>query len=98
MSLTSDRANNLANYLMSNPELSKELLESTPEEALKRINAAGHDFTLEEILQFGQQLREAVSGELSEDSLEEVAGGGLGGTFVAGFLVGVAIGCAVITW
>ena len=49
-------------------------------EALRQINILGHDFTLEEIQEFGALVREAqnshaIGEELSLDALDEVAGG-----------------------
>lgn len=77
MTLTVERAELLAKYLTDNTDRAKAMLELTPEAAAEKINADGFDFTVEEIVEFGAQVRAAASqeGELGEDSLDEVAGG-----------------------
>lgn len=79
--LTNERAEKLANYLTADKERAQKLLEATPEEAVKQINADGNDFTVEEIIEFGAQLQKVAAqggnaeGELSEEALSDVAGG-----------------------
>ncbi len=80
MMLTDKRAEMLSNYLISDKERAKELLDLSADEAQKRINADGYDFTIEEIKEFGQVIETAAKmqeqeGELDEDSLAEVSGG-----------------------
>lgn len=75
--LTQERAQILANYLNADIDRAKKLLEMAPEAAMNEINAAGHDFTVEEIVEFGKQLQAAAAqeGELDEEALNNVAGG-----------------------
>ena len=76
MVLTEEKGKMLADYLMEDQERANRLLSMSPEEAVKELNAAGYSFTAEELVEFGDVLSVAVNqGELSEDDLENVAGG-----------------------
>ncbi len=100
--LTQERADKLTGYLTSDPEHAKELLAMEPEDALKEINGAGYDFTLDELNDYCKAFKLAVSeGELEEEALEDVSGGivltglmvaGLIGCFAAGTAIGIAFG------
>jgi len=104
--LTEERANALKDVLFSDEECAKKLLEIGPAEALTQINAHGYDFTLDELNEFGQALRDiAQNGEICVDALDDVAGGTLTGIAVVGASIsaaslGFTIGRAVggITW
>jgi hypothetical protein len=88
----------LTQYLTSDPERAKELLELDPKEAVKRINADGYDFTVDELNEYNKALKAVVAqeGELNEGELESVAGGiVLTGTMVAGLLLCFAGGTAI---
>lgn len=88
--LSQERAAMLASYLNSDIERAKELLSMSPETAVVKINASGYDFSLEEIVEFGSQLQAAAEqdGELTEESLCDVAGGLV--------VAGVAISCIAL--
>lgn len=94
--LTNERAELLANYLTDDKERAKALLALDPQEAVAKINANGHDFSVEEITEFGNQMKATViaqEGELGENALDNVAGG----VFVTGAVAGaVAISVAYI--
>lgn len=80
MVLTAERAQILGDYLVSDTERAKKLVELTVDEAVKIINADGHDFTVEELKDFGEAANKAAEmqtedGELSEEVLGEVSGG-----------------------
>lgn len=103
MALTNERAELLSNYLSADKNRAEELLKLSPEEALAKINADGHDFTAEEMNEFGKELADMVAKvrggeELDTGALDQVAGGGPVGAIAAGAVVGFAIGCAVIPW
>ena len=64
----------------------KEHLDSIIEEILLPVaNAAGYNFTLEDLLDFEKDMR--LQGELDEDELESIAGGKVWGVCV-GFGIG----------
>ena len=96
--LTQDRADIISQFLADDQERARMLLDLEPEEALEKINAAGHDFTVEELIEYCNALKLAIAdGELNADDLDNVSGGvvvsvgvmiacGVGG-FVAGFAV-----------
>ena len=77
MKMNEKRAEALSNFLTSDPERAKTLLSMEPDEALVAINAAGYDFTIDELTEFGAEVRRVslLNDEISEENLEEVAGG-----------------------
>ena len=67
--------------VFENEELAMKVIPLQPEEAQKVLAENGYEFTLDEILAAGKelyQMRERMStdGELTEDELSDVAGGG----------------------
>ncbi len=88
MTLTEERAEALAQYLADEKEDRSGLFELEASEAVEKINADGYDFTAEELREFAEIARKVVSeeGELDENSLDDVAGGGFisGSAFKAG--------------
>ena len=96
--LTNERAEQIASYLMNNKEYAEELLQLSPEEAVKKMNEEGNDFTAEEIIEFGENLKTASvkNEELDENALEDVSGGSISivaagvclTCFSAGYLAG----------
>lgn len=97
--LTNERAEQIAKYLTADKERAQVLLALSPEEALGRINADGYDFTIEEITEFGKQLKVAATmqeGELDETALNGVSGGiVVEGVAIACISLGYAIGSAL---
>ncbi len=66
--------------VLENEELMMKVVPMLPEEAQKVLAENGYDFTLDEILEMGKELYKIrnstnSNGELSEDDLENVAGG-----------------------
>ena len=66
--------------VLENEELMMKVIPMKPEEALEVLAENGYNFTLDEILEMGKELYALRSkansdGELSEDDLEDVAGG-----------------------
>lgn len=99
MVLTNERAEVLGKYLTENKERAVALLELSPEEAAAKINAEGHDFTVDEVREFGEQLQKAAanSGELDAASLEQVSGGlvaAAAGVYLTCVGIGVTLGIA----
>jgi len=91
MALTKERASTITNFLESDLERAKKLFDLGPDAALKEINAAGNDFTIEEIKGYGEAAKKAsVQGELDADALDDVAGG----ITFAVVRIGIAIGRA----
>lgn len=80
MTLTVERAKALSDYLVSDNERAKRLVELSADEAVKHINADGHDYTIEELKEFGEVANKAAevlteNDEMSEEQLGEVSGG-----------------------
>ncbi len=76
-----ERLKQVYELLKKNEQLTKELFtQETPEGAQKVLKNAGIDFTIDEIKTVGKlicQIQENNGRELSEEELENVAGGGL---------------------
>lgn len=93
--LTQERAEVLNKYLSADVAKAVALLNMEPEAALAEINAAGFDFTIEELMDFAKALKIAKSdGELNAEDLDDVSGGlGLLGACLCvggGILLGIA--------
>lgn len=77
--MTQERADILSEYLAADEERAKRLLGLEPDAALAEINAAGYDFTPDELQEYCVAFKAAVvqnqNGELSVDELSEVSGG-----------------------
>ena len=101
--LTQEKADLITEYLSKDIEHTKELLDAEPEVVLAELKASGIECELDELKEYGEALNSAVAlsqkGELSEDELNQVAGGepititaglvlGLAGSLVAGAVVG----------
>lgn len=96
MILTQERSEVLANYLLADNERAQRLLEMSPEDAAKAINADGNDFTVEEVKEFGKQLQTVAAkpeGELSTDDLNDVSGGAF--ISLAALAMGAGIGYVI---
>ena len=77
MILTTEKSDLLSKLLLENPEEAKKLLQMPPAEAVEAINSKGYDFTVEELISYGEAVKNAASqDELSIEELEDVAGGG----------------------
>lgn len=76
--------------LLKNEEFVKRIVQMTPEEVQKEFEAAGVAISVEEIVQAGKYINSIIKedGELDENALENVAGGGKVGSFVAGMIAG----------
>jgi lactobin A/cerein 7B family class IIb bacteriocin len=95
MAITKERAEALSAVLTADVDRTKAWLVLTPEEAVEKINALGHDFTVEEINEYGEAMKlAATQDELNADQLEGVSGGVAPWLIVAGAM-GVAALCGV---
>ena len=100
MVLTNERAALFADFLKADVERANKLVELSPEEVVAIVNEEGNNFTVEEVVEFGENLKAvaaAQSGELSEDKLEEVAGGlvaAAAGVYLTCVTIGVTLGIA----
>ena len=93
--MTTERINEISEYLARDLEKAKSLLESTPEEAAENLRVEGFDVTAEELIAYSEELIKIANekdGELNEDDLENVAGGIAGSTVI---LIGMVIGFCV---
>jgi len=95
MTITKERAEILTNVLTTDINRTKTWLVLAPEVAVAEINALGYDFTAAELAEYGEAMKASVTqGELSEDELDNVAGGIAPWLIYAGAL-GVAALCGV---
>ena len=96
MALTKERADALSAVLTEDMERTKAWLVLEPKDAVVKINELGHDFTIEELEEYGKALKQAAAqDELSEDQLEDVAGGSalvIAGAMAIAFVAGVGVG------
>lgn len=100
--MTKERAEILTNLLTADADKAKKLLALDPNDALKEINSNGFDFTIEELNDYCDAFKEAVTkDELNADELENISGGivltagmvwGLVGCFGGGAAIGIAAG------
>ncbi len=81
---------------LADKEYAAELLKLDPKEAKASLAAKGYEFSDEDLMEMAEAIQKALTqakdGELSENDLEAVAGGGHIGSYVAGVAVGVAVG------
>lgn len=92
--MTEERIEKLTNYLREDQEKELVLLQMQPEEACIKIQADGYDYTVDEIIEYGNLVRTVAAqmdDEISEADLEMVSGGGI----TLGALVGAAFAVKV---
>ena len=66
----------IINEILANEEYVRNLVAlGNLEDAVKQLNADGYEVTAEDVEQFLKQTRVPSDGELSDDDLENVAGG-----------------------
>ena len=85
--------------VFENEELAKKIVPMQPEEAQKALAENGFDFTIDEIIEAGNELyamrEQQMSGELDEDDLENVSGGI---SIVAVGIICKCVGAALSRW
>lgn len=92
--LTNERVELLGKFLTDDKERAIKLVAMAPEEAVAQINAAGYDFTVAEIEEFGKNLKKFAGqqGELNEEDLNDVSGG----IVISATAAGVYLNCVVL--
>lgn len=85
--------------LLKDEAFVERILRMTPEEVQKVLEEEGVHFTVEEIIQAGEMIKAIAEndGELSEEALENVAGGGKLGKKIGSFVVGIVVGGIIVT-
>lgn len=91
--------------VFANEELTKKIVALSPEEAQKVLAENGYEFSMDEIMEQGKAINELLAkvragqtGELSEDDLDDVSGGGHLGDLAAGFAIGAMIAITALGW
>lgn len=82
----------LGAIFMADEIKAKELFAKSPEKAAQALREEGYDVTAEDLKEFAEQVRDYVSkteSELSEEDLDEVAGGKLSVKRVCDFVMGL---------
>lgn len=91
--MKTERITQITEALLSNESEVPALFEMSPADAAAKLVQKGFDFTEDELIEYGGIINEEkkhaeFNGELSEDALDNVSGGGLLAAAVAGVLVG----------
>jgi len=83
--LTQERANMITDFINSDEDRAVKLMELAPAEAVKQMNTFGKDFTVEEIVEYGELARAQGfgAGEIDAAELDNVAGGCASATWQA---------------
>lgn len=90
--MTKERMEEISRVLMSNESEIPALMAMEPAVAAEKLTALGCECTAEELVSYSAALNEVnVTGELDEDALDNVAGGALVTTFLAGVCVGYLV-------
>ena len=93
--MNNERINEISNFLAKDIEATKKLLDLDPEKAASEITTKGFEVTADELVEYGEKLKEmggANKDELNETELENVAGGVAFSTLL---LIGVVAGYAM---
>ena len=94
--LTQERADLLSNYLSTHLEETEVLLTLEPEEALAKINAAGIDYSIEELKEYCDVLKTSLpKDELDGTDLDNVTGGVVATTCAIGWMIACGAGGAL---
>ena len=99
-----DKYTKLLEEMKKDEQFAKELLTMSPEDASKKLNDIGLDFSKEELLKIASDLEKMKEvadkeGEISEEDIEKVVGGGTYSAGTYGFMTGLygfTIGCAIV--
>lgn len=88
--------NNRTIELFKDEEFLKKVLVMSPADAQKEFEKEGGEITIDELNDIAAKINKVLqnNGELDEESLDEVVGGGNAG--VVKFAIGVAVGIAIV--
>lgn len=90
--MTVERMEEISSFLMGNESQIPELMGMEPAIAAERMKSMGFVVTAEELIEYSAELNKMnPNGELDENSLDSVSGGGLVTTFLVGVCVGYLI-------
>lgn len=90
--MTIERMEEISAFLMTNESQIPELMGMEPSAAAEKINAMGFFVTTEELVAYSDALNKMnPTGELDENDLDGVSGGGVVTTFLVGVCVGYMI-------
>ncbi|MBQ3011725.1 MAG: hypothetical protein IJD81_11090 [Oscillospiraceae bacterium] len=94
MLLSAEKAKAISEYLMADKERAQRLLAMDPKEAAKEMSATVSGITADELIEFGNEMSQAVvgNGELSDSDLDNVSGG-LGVVATYAVACGIALLC-----
>jgi hypothetical protein len=99
--LTEERTGKIVEVLSKLPNKGTELWQLQPDAALLQLNESGGDFTIEEVIDFGEQVKAVATqfkdGELRQEDLTNVTGGISTTTAVAAYMLITCGGMAVLT-
>ena len=96
--MTTERVNEISEFLAKDLGKAKELLALSPEEAAAKISAEGFAVTAADLIAYSDEVRSIAvkEGELGEGDLENVAGGIAASTIIlGGMVVGFLVGKGV---
>ncbi len=89
MALTNEKAKEISDFLTADIERGKGLLDLAPDVAAKEMCDAGVDVTADELIEFGNAMKqESGNEELNASELDNVSGG-------IGAIAAYAIGCGI---
>ena len=91
--------------VFADTEYATKLLNMSPEDALKDLQSKGYDFTSEDMAEMGAEIQKMIgcigeNGEINEEMLAEITGGGHVGSFFGGIGLGIVAGIAgfMLAW
>ena len=94
--MTSERINEISQYLAKDLEGTKALLDMDASDAAAKLSAGGFAVTAEELIGYGEEIKKIAgadeNGELGENDLVNVAGGVATATLI---IVGLVAGYAM---
>lgn len=74
-SFTAERAYALTSLMIADKERAKKFMLAGPDKAREQINALGYDYSLDEITEYINALKNVILGRPREDNLDDVTGG-----------------------
>ena len=81
--------------VLEDKEFVEKVIKMEPEEAAKAFGERGIECTAEDLIKAKELIVASADGELSEEVLANVAGGGKAGEFIAGVVGGLGAGVVI---